>query len=127
MSLISMHSDGSRRRKRPPQRVDGRTRPAKETKRLIAEYSAQLGAAAADPLVRFDIVRLAETEVVIADRRAAVLRRELVDLAAVVRLQNIAIRLRRALRLDVRKPEPADEMTIARYAALQAAGKAKDS
>jgi hypothetical protein len=120
MPLLVARSNGDR----PPlvrrKRVDGRTKAAKETKRLIAQYSAQLGAAAADPLVRFDIARLAETEVVIADRRAAVLRRELVDLAAVVRLQNIAIRLRRALRLDARKLDSADEMTVATYAAQKA-------
>jgi hypothetical protein len=50
---------------------------------------------------------LAELETIIADRRAASLRHELVDLAAIVRMQNIATRLRRALNLDVVLPPPA--------------------
>ncbi len=107
---------------RPPlvrrKRVDGRTKAARETKRLIAQYSRQLGMAARNPGVRAEIARLAETGVVISDRRAAVLRGELVDLAAVVRLQNIAIRLRRALHLDVRKSEPADLGADAEMAAI---------
>jgi hypothetical protein len=107
MMPMTTHSAGSSRRKRPLQRVDGRTRPAKETKRLIAQYSQQLGAAAANALVCADIARLAELETIIADRRAASLRHELVDLAAIVRMQNIATRLRRALNLDVVLPPPA--------------------
>jgi hypothetical protein len=118
MPLLVARSNSDRPALVRRKRLDGRTKAARETKRLIAQYSRQLGMTARNSGVRAEIVRLAETEVVISDRRAAVLRGELVDLAAVVRLQNIAIRLRRALRLDVRKSEPADLGADAEMAAI---------
>ena len=86
---------GRRRR-----RLDGRTVTARNIKRLVAEYSARLGDAANNELVQADLQKLAETEAISDVMRAAALRGDPVDMAVVVRLQNISKRLRRVLGLD---------------------------
>jgi hypothetical protein len=81
-------------------RIDGRSRGARRIKQLTASYVRRLGDVANDFAVRGDIVRLAETEVLCEDKRAAALRHELVDLIGLNRLENTARRLRIALGLD---------------------------
>jgi hypothetical protein len=86
-------------------RVDGRSKPARRVKALIRAYSERLEHAAGDPIVRADIVRLAETETLIEELRGAALRREPVDLLALNRLEGTARRMRAGLGLNV-PPEP---------------------
>jgi hypothetical protein len=111
---ISSGSDAGSTSIKRRKRVDGRTSAARRVKQLVVGYSARLGTVAADPTVSADILRLAETEVLCEDRRAAALRREPVDLAALNRLENTARRLRISLGL-VGPPPPAPPMTLEEY------------
>ncbi len=95
----------SRTRHYPP-RIDGRSKEAKRIKALTATYKARLGAAADDPVVRADILDLAECTTICEALRAAALRGEPIDLLALNRLEGTTRRRRAALGLDGPPPEP---------------------
>ena len=114
--LANYSTRTTRKRRQRHKPIDGRTRLARRIRKLAAGYARRLGDAANDPIVRSDVLRLAETEVIAEDQRAAALRREATaDLAELTRLQNAARRLRRALNLDGLPPPP-PPMTLEEYA-----------
>ena len=82
-------------------RYDGRSAQAVRVRSLIAGYVARLGVGADIERIR----RAAELQVIAEELRAAALRNEPIDRAALFKAEGYADRAVRALGLD-RQPEP---------------------
>jgi hypothetical protein len=103
--------------------LDGRTVNARRVRDLAVTYTAAVGGTAAvDAMQRELILKAAQLNVAAEDMRRRSLKGEAVDIASLVKLENLAGRAVRALNLGAKRKAPTQDLHS--YLASKAAGRA---
>lgn len=89
--------------------LDGRTTAARRVRDLAVTYTAALGGIV-DPMERELILKAAQLNVAAEDMRRRSLQGEPVDIASLVKLENLASRAVRSLNLSGKRSTPAPDL-----------------
>jgi hypothetical protein len=110
VDLTSDHAPLAQRRRRTVRktRTDGRTKLGRRAAQLLADYTRRLGGVtpASDPTIYAAAVRLAELETLAESQRASAIRGDAVDMVGLIRLENVARRMKLDLGLAGPPPPP---------------------
>lgn len=101
--------------------LDGRTVAARRVRDLAQTYTAALGGVV-DPLQRELILKAAQLNVAAEDMRRRSLQGETVDIASLVKLENLASRAVRSLNVNAKRTAPVPDLQS--YLKARAAGHA---
>jgi len=89
-------------------RLDGRSTTARRVRDLAATYTAAMGGGEGLTAIdRENILKAAQLTVAAEDMRRRSLKGEEIDLASLIKLENLAARAVRALNLGVKRKAPA--------------------
>lgn len=103
--------------------LDGRTLAARRIRDLAVTYTAALGGAEGlSPIERENVLKAAQLTVTAEDMRRRSLKGEAVDIASLVKLENLASRAVRTLNLGGKRTVPQQDLRS--YLASKAAGQA---